>query len=318
MGYFGGIVALLAVYLGLIVGDGGLLGVSTEDGFNIRLVALVAAVWFAVFAVPMLLMIPETPPAEHRARLGVAGSYRKLIHDLRSLYHANPHTVYFLGASAIFRDGLAAIFTFGAVLAVTVYGIDPADVLIFGVAANVVSAIGALVAGRIDDRVGPKAVIVWSLVGMLVSGGILLFVSGPTPFWIFGLGLTLFVGPAQASSRTYLALLTPPGREGQMFGLYATTGRAVSFLAPTLVGCSPRSTSRTGPGSSGSCWSSGPGSSRCCRCVRRSGPARRSDPALGPNSAADAWAVSGTWTFARAQQRVTRNRQSCEQTVKWR
>lgn len=236
MGYFGGIVALLAVYLGLIVGDGGLLGVSTEDGFNIRLVALVAAVWFAVFAVPMLVLIPEAPAAEQHTRLGVIGSYRKLLRDLRDLYRADPHTVYFLGASAIFRDGLAAIFTFGAVLAVGVYGIDPADVLIFGIAANVVAGIGAVVAGRVDDRVGPKAVVVWSLVGMLVSGGILLFVSGPTPFWIFGLGLTLFVGPAQASSRTYLALLTPPGQEGQMFGLYATTGRAVSFLAPTLVG----------------------------------------------------------------------------------
>jgi UMF1 family MFS transporter len=71
---------------------------------------------------------------------------------------------------------------------------------------------------------------------MLVTGVILLFVSGPTMFWIFGLILTLFVGPAQSSSRTYLARLAPTGREGQLFGLYATTGRAVSFLAPTLVG----------------------------------------------------------------------------------
>ena len=53
-------------------------------------------------------------------------------------------------------------------------------------------------------------------------------------FWIFGLLLTLWVGPAQASSRAYLARLAPEGREGQMFGLYATTGRAVSFLAPAL------------------------------------------------------------------------------------
>ena len=44
------------------------------------------------------------------------------------------------------------------------------------------------------------------------------------------------IGPAQASARTYMALLAPPGREAQLFGLYATTGRAVSFLAPTLVG----------------------------------------------------------------------------------
>ena len=56
----------------------------------------------------------------------------------------------------------------------------------------------------------------------------------PTMFWIFGLVLCLFVGPAQSSARTFLVRLTPHGREGQMFGLYATTGRAVSFLAPGL------------------------------------------------------------------------------------
>ena len=235
MGYFGGIVLLLAVYLGLIVGDGGLLGVPTEDGLNIRLVALVAAAWFLVFAVPMFLVVPEAPARPDRPpRLGVVASYRALFADLRGLYRAAPHTVYFLGASALFRDGLAAIFTFGAVLAVTVYGIDAADVLVFGVAANVTSAAGALVAGRIDDRIGPKAVIIGSLAGMLATGIVLLAVSGPTMFWIFGLVLTLFVGPAQSCSRTYLARLAPPGQEGELFGLYATTGRAVSFLAPTL------------------------------------------------------------------------------------
>jgi UMF1 family MFS transporter len=237
MGYFGGIVQLLGVYLLLIAGDGGALGVSTADGLNIRVVALVAAAWFAVFAIPLLVVVPELPAVDPGAgRLGVAGSYRKLVHDLRDLYRASPHTVYFLGASALFRDGLAAVFTFGAVLAVTVYGIDKGDVLIFGVAANVVSAAGALTGGALEDRIGPKAVIMISLVGLLAAGVVLLFVSGPTMFWIFGLFLTLFVGPAQSSSRTFLARLAPPGREGQLFGLYATTGRAVSFLAPTLFG----------------------------------------------------------------------------------
>ncbi len=239
MGYFGGIVLLLSVYVLFIAGDGdtrGLLGVSTDDGLYIRVVALVAGVWFLIFALPVLFKVPEVSGIPKEDRLGFFASYRKLLIDLRQLYRTHPHTVYFLGASALYRDGLAAIFTFGAVLAVTVYGISAADVLLFGVAANVISALGAITGGRFDDRVGPKPVIVTSLIGMLVSGTILLFASGPTAFWIFGLALTLFVGPAQSSSRTYLARLAPPGREGQMFGLYATTGRAVSFLAPTLVG----------------------------------------------------------------------------------
>jgi UMF1 family MFS transporter len=240
MGYFGGIVLLLAVYVGFIAGDGpvrGLLGLPTADGWNVRLVAPVAAAWFAVFAVPLLVAVPEVPPVPGAApRHGVRAAYRAVLHDLRTLYRADRHTVYFLGASALYRDGLAAVFTFGGVLAGTVYGLGAGDVLVFGVVANVVSAVGALAAGRVDDRAGPKVVVAGSLVGMLACGTVLLFVSGAAAFWAFGLGLCLFVGPAQSSSRTFLARLCPPGREGEMFGLYATTGRAVSFLAPTLVG----------------------------------------------------------------------------------
>jgi len=240
MGYVGGIVLLLVVYYGFVAGDGagaGLLGVPRDDGWNIRLVALVAAAWFAVFALPLFLRVPEVPPEPDRpARLGVLGSYRALVADLVALHRSDPHTVYFLGASALFRDGLAAIFTVGSVLAVGVYGIGAGDVLLFGVAANVVAAAGALAGGRVEDRVGPKPVIVASLLGMIGAGTVLLFVSGPLMFWVFGLALVLFVGPAQSSSRTFLARLAPPGREGQLFGLYATTGRAVSFLAPSLFG----------------------------------------------------------------------------------
>lgn len=48
-------------------------------------------------------------------------------------------------------------------------------------------------------------------------------------FWFVFIG---FCHPTQSASRTYLARLIPAGREGEVFGLYATTGRAVSFLAP--------------------------------------------------------------------------------------
>lgn len=242
MGYFGGIILLLVCYFGFISGDGdtrGLLGLTTDGGTNIRMVALLAAAWFALFAIPVLRNVPELPPTQADPGAGKAGfveSYRVLWRDLRALWGTDRRTVYFLIASALFRDGLAGVFTFGAVLAVNVYGIAAADVLLFGVAANVVSAVGAVVAGRFDDRIGPKSVIVFSLASMIVVGAVLITVSGPAMFWIFGLLLCLFVGPAQSSARTFLARLTPPGREGQMFGLYATTGRAVSFLSPTLFG----------------------------------------------------------------------------------
>ena len=201
--------------------------------------ALLAAVWYLCFTIPVLFAVPEPPKFDTdpgAADAGFFDSYRVLWRDIRDLWNTDRNLVYFLGASALFRDGLAGVFAFGAILAVSVYGIADDDVLLFGVAANVVAALGALVAGRFDDNIGPKAVIRISLISLLVAGAALLVVSGPVMFWVFGLLLCLFVGPAQSSARTFLARLTPPGREGQLFGLYATTGRAVTFLAPTLFG----------------------------------------------------------------------------------
>lgn len=241
MGYFGGIFLLLAAFLGFISGDGderGLLGITVDGGLNVRMVCLVAAVWFAVFALPVLLKVPENRPRggedDDNAGAGILESYRVLWSDLKALWQRDPRTVKFFIASAIFRDGLAGVFTFGAILAVTVYDLAAGDVLIFGVAANIVAALGAVAAGYLDDKLGPKTVIIGSLVAMLMTMTVLLFVDGTTMFWVFGLLMCLFVGPAQSASRSFLARLVPPERDGQMFGLYATTGRAVSFLAPSL------------------------------------------------------------------------------------
>lgn len=241
MGYFGGIFLLLAAFLGFISGDGderGLLGITVDGGLNVRMVCLVAAVWFAVFALPVLLKVPENRPRgeedDDNAGAGILESYRVLWSDLKALWQRDPRTVKFFIASAIFRDGLAGVFTFGAILAVTVYDLAAGDVLIFGVAANIVAALGAVAAGYLDDKFGPKTVIIGSLVSMLMTMTVLLFVDGTTMFWVFGLLMCLFVGPAQSASRSFLARLVPPASDGQMFGLYATTGRAVSFLAPSL------------------------------------------------------------------------------------
>lgn len=246
MGYLGGIVALLIV-LQLFVQPGfEWFGASTENGLNIRLVALFSALWFMVFALPVLFAVPEVPRIRQGTNLGFLDSYRLLVRRIRAIYKTSPHTIYFLLASAIFRDGLAAVFTFGGIIAAGTFGFELKEVIVFAIFGNVVAAVGAVIGGFLDDRVGPKAVIIGALTGLLVAGTTILVLgggnyvffgvdwAGTTTFWIFGLFLCLFVGPAQSSSRAYLARLAPHGESGELFGLYATTGRAVSFLAPAL------------------------------------------------------------------------------------
>ncbi|WP_104053157.1 MULTISPECIES: MFS transporter [unclassified Arthrobacter] len=246
MGYVGGIAALAVVLVGFINPDVGWFGVTSENGLNVRAVAVFAAVWLAVFAVPVLFAVPEVPRKERAAGIGFLASYGLLFRRVKAIYKTSPHTIWFLLASAVFRDGLAAVFTFGGVIAHGTFGWPLSQVIIFAIFGNVVAAVGAIAGGFLDDRAGPKKVIVFSLIGLLISGGFIALFgagdqrlfglqwSGDTTFWIFGLMLCLFVGPAQSASRAFLARLAPEGEEAELFGLYATTGRAVSFLAPTL------------------------------------------------------------------------------------
>jgi UMF1 family MFS transporter len=238
-GYLGSVLLLILVYVGFIGGDGptrGLLGIPVADGQNVRAAMLLAAAWFALFALPLLFTAHHMRPAvyEPHERVGIVGAYRRVWADIVEEWHRDRNLVYYLMASAVFRDGLAGVFAFGAVLGVSVYGISQADVLIFGVAASVVAAIGAVLGGFVDDRIGSKRVIVGSLIVMIAAGLALVALSGPLAFWICGLLLCLFIGPTQSSARTLLLRMSVDGREGVAFGLYTMTGRAVSFLAPWL------------------------------------------------------------------------------------
>ncbi len=236
-GYVGGIVLLLILFVGFINPAVGWFGVTSAGGWNIRISMVLAATWFAVSAIALFVNVPEVAanPALTSGRIGPLAAYRKLFGDIADLWRTDRNAVVFLIASALYRDGLAGVFSFGAILAARVWGLSASQVIIFGVGANVVAALGAAVGGLLDDRVGPRSIVLSSLIGLVAVAVTLEFVHATSAFWVLGLALCLFVGPAQSSSRVILSRVAPAGHEGQMFGLYATTGRAVSFLCPALV-----------------------------------------------------------------------------------
>jgi UMF1 family MFS transporter len=240
MGYVGGIALLLIVYFGFIHPSVGLFGVTSENGLSVRVSMLISALWFAVFALPVLFAVPENRPLAEvgRPRVAFFRSYVVLGQDIARLWKTSRHTVYFLLASAIFRDGLTGVFTFGGVLAAGSFGFSSGEVIIFAIAANIVAGAATIAVGSLDDLFGPKPVIIASLIGLVVSGSLVFVLhdGGQIVFWTLGLALCLFVGPAQSASRTFLGRLIPPGREGEVYGLYATTGRAATFIAPLAFG----------------------------------------------------------------------------------
>ena len=237
--FVGSVGLLLLVYFGCIDGKGptrGFLHLPVGDGMNVRIAMLVAAGWLVTFATPLLLTahkLPSTAEDAGPAKTALGG-YRRLWQDLVGEWHRDRNLVYYLLAAAVFRDGLAGVFTFGGVVGVNAYGIAPDAVLIFGVAASVVAALGAVFGGFLDDWIGSKPVIIGSLACIIAAGLTMMALSGPRAFWATGLLLCLFIGPAQASARTLLLRMSSDGKEGVAFGLYTMTGRAVSFIAPWL------------------------------------------------------------------------------------
>lgn len=235
LGYLGGITILL-----VIVAVRG----SDFEADDVRASMLICAAW-AVFCIPLFFALRDdrAKRAEHRAQRaaegsrswlgGVVDAYRQLFSSIKRLYRETPNTIWFLLASALFRDGLSGVFAFGAVLAKDTFGFTPGEIIMFGIAANVTAGVATIVFGFLDDKVGARRVMVFSLV-CLVALGLAVFLlhdRGSAVFWVLGLLLCLFVGPTQAASRSFLVRATPKGMAGEIFGLYATTGRAVSFLS---------------------------------------------------------------------------------------
>jgi UMF1 family MFS transporter len=232
LGYVGGIILLAIALFGFVL-PATVFGVPATEGLQYRIVFLFSALWTLVFSIPLLIRVPEVKKKENARKESIFASYAAVWGQLKSLRRQAPETLKFLVSSAVYRDGLAGVFTFGAVIGTSAFGFDLQTTIMFGIAANILAGVGAMVGGRIDDIVGSRTVIAGSLMGLIIAGlGVFLFANaGQITYWIGGLALCLFVGPAQASSRTFVSRFSPEGREGEVFGLYQTTGRAISFLS---------------------------------------------------------------------------------------
>lgn len=234
LGYFAGVLCLIVALFGFVL-DGGMFGLPTGESENIRAIALFCAAWLLIWSIPVMLFGPEAAPRERTERFNVFRAYRDIVRRIVHMWRSERGLLHFLVASAVYRDGLAAVFAFAGVIATTSYGFVSEEVIYFGLAANLLAALGAWLFGLVDDRFGPRPVILSSLITMVVLGAILVSTPSKMLFWVCGLGIASLVGAVQSSSRTLLARITPVGQENETFGLYATIGRAASFIAPFFL-----------------------------------------------------------------------------------
>jgi UMF1 family MFS transporter len=227
---------LLVALFGFVQADPPPFGLDPAQAEPVRATFLLTAAWTALFALPLLLTVrdPARVVAPSDQPL-LRAAFGDLVVSLRRLLRDGPLLRFFLGRLLLI-DGLTTVFAFGGLFAAGTFGFDERQVLLFAIVLNLTSAVGAVGFAWFDDRFGAKSTMVWSLVGLLLTGAALLLAPNAPAFWWWGGLLGLFVGPAQAASRSYLAHMAPVAQRNELFGLMAFSGKATTFMGPFLVG----------------------------------------------------------------------------------
>jgi len=236
LGYAGGLACLVLVLVLFVEEDGALIALDRDAAEHVRIAGPFVGLWFALFALPLFFY---TPDAAHRGIVlgqALVAGLRSLWATLRALPKQQATIGRFLLARMLYTDGLNTLFAFGGVYAAGTFAMSFQDILQFGILLNVAAGLGAVAFSWVDDKIGAKRTIVISLLGLIGAGTAILLVDSQTAFTVLGCIIGVFIGPAQAASRSMMARLAPIESRAEIFGLYALSGKATAFAGPALVG----------------------------------------------------------------------------------
>ena len=234
LGYAGGLAALLVALALLIRPAVPPFGLDREAAEHVRMTGPLVAAWLLLFSAPLFLLTPDRRGHQTElagaVRAGLRGTWARLkaLPRRRDLFR-------FLLAHMLYNNGLLTLFGLGGVYAAGVFDMSLDEVIVFGIALNVAAGLGAFGFGFLDDRIGSRATVLIALTGLIASASLAVVAPDRGWLWAAGIGIGLFVGPVQASSRALMARMAPEREAAGHFGLFALSGRATAFFGPAAV-----------------------------------------------------------------------------------
>ena len=230
LGYIGGIIVLIICITIFIDNDSLPFGLSKENSENVRATSILVAFWYLIFSMPFLFNLKKTNKNEIEKKINYTKNFKELIWD-KGLNNIGK----FLLARMLYADGLNAIIIMGGIFAVGVFSLEIKDLLVLSVLMNITAFIGAIVGGYANDRFSSKSVIIFSLIGLILSSSIILFLKSKIIFLFFASINGFFIGPVQSASRVFMTKSIDENNQASGFGLFALSGKLTSFIGPLLV-----------------------------------------------------------------------------------
>jgi len=224
LGYLGAIAAGLLYRLTL-----------NEDGSTPASFVVIGAL-FALFAIPLFLLVRERRPMGERFRLREAlGTWRQLA---TTVEHARrrPGLLRFIVGRFFYSDPINTAIAVMSLFAIHAVGFSEAEALNVLLGLIVVAVIASFFWGILADRIGPKRTLLLVL-GSWMAGLLLIgLVLDEIPFLIAGAILGSGLGGVAVTDRLYLLRLVRPDEVGEMLGLYGLVGKLSAVIGPLLYG----------------------------------------------------------------------------------
>jgi MFS transporter, UMF1 family len=235
IGYLGGI-ASLALTLGYITSQQAK-GVTASS--FVPTSVLIAATLYFVAALPAMLTLPS-PMSTHNDAGNAAHTGKAAIAQLRATLRearGMPNLQRLYWAATFYQSGVSVVITIAAIFATEVMQFSAQDSIMLILLVNITAAVGALLFGFIQDRIGAKRALLLTLAGWMLMTVLMLTVESRAGFWLAANIVGICLGSSQSIGRAMAGQLAPQDRAAEFYGAWGFYTRLSGILGPLVYGC---------------------------------------------------------------------------------
>ena len=232
-------------------------GIDVGKYEHMRIAGPICAVWLALFSIPFFTHAKDPGVPGTSWFQAVADGAKSVLQTVREVSKYK-QLAKFLIARMLYQDGMAALLALSAVYVALFLEWDFLEMLCYALFGSAMAFGGGLFGGWLDTKVGVKNALIIEILGMVAAFAGQLSITQDdlffglvenTQIWdglvfqtlsdLVYLGLisvvAITVTAGISSSRAMLVTLSPPGRSGEFFGLYAIAGTITVWMGPLLV-----------------------------------------------------------------------------------
>ena len=209
-------------------------------GSAVKASFLSVSVWWALFTIPLLRHVHETPTDDQAGPLeSVRAGLRQLADTLKEI-RSFKVLVLFLVAYWIYIDGVNTVIKTAVFFGDRVLNLPQAALVTALLVTQFVAFPAALSFGWLGKKIGPRPAI---LIGLGVYIAALIYawrwLDTGADFYKLAVAIGLVQGGVQSLSRSLYARLVPKTKTAEFFGFFNMVGKFAAILGPLLMAMVP-------------------------------------------------------------------------------